>query len=51
MNKKFVYQRNESSKEGYYSYRGTDDQGNRLGIGVHRKLDVKRVKVYVSEYL
>ena len=51
MNKKFVYQRNESSKEGYYSYRGTDDQGNRLGIGIHRKIDVKKRKVYVSKYL
>ena len=34
MNKKFVYQRNESSKEGCYSYGGTVDQGNRLGIGI-----------------
>lgn len=51
MNKKFVYQRNASSKEGCYSYKGTVDQGNRLGIGMHRKIDVKKRKVYVSKYL
>jgi hypothetical protein len=44
MYKRFVYEINEGSKEGYNSYRGTDDQGNRLGIQIHRQLAVKKRK-------
>ena len=49
MHKKIVYQRNKGRKEGQNSYMGTNDQGNRLGIGIHRQLTVQKKENFVYQ--